>query len=58
MTITPKSKFKFSVLKSMYREVQLDFTPEIEVFYMLFRRSHIKNGKRSLKQQKMLEFPE
>ena len=25
-----------------YREVQLDFTPEMEVFYMMFVRSHTR----------------
>ena len=30
--------------------VQLDFTPEIEVFHMLFERCHSKNRKRSIKQ--------
>ena len=34
----------------IYREVQQDFTPEIEVFHMLFERFHTKNIKRSLKQ--------
>ena len=29
--------------------VQLNFTPEMEVFYMLFDRCHSKNRKRSLK---------
>ena len=38
----------FAVRK--YREVQLDFTPEIEVFHMLFEGCHTKN-RRSLKQQ-------
>ena len=38
-----KSKF------IMYREVQLDFTPEMEVFYMLFERCYTENRKRSLK---------
>ena len=33
-----------------YRQVQLDFTPEVEVFYMLFDRCHTKNVKRFLKQ--------
>ena len=30
--------------------VQLDFTPEGEVFHMLFERCHSKNRKRSIKQ--------
>ena len=34
------------------REVQLDFTPEIDVFYTLFDRCHTRNRKRSLKQNK------
>ena len=33
------------------REVQLDLTPEIEVFHMLFDRCHTKNRKRSIKQR-------
>ena len=33
----------------VYREVQLDFTPEMEIFFMLFGRCHTKNQKRSLK---------
>ena len=28
-----------------YREVQLDYTPEIEVFYMLLERCHTKIGR-------------
>ena len=36
----------------MYREVQLDLTPEIEVFHMLFERFHTKKRKRSFKQHK------
>ena len=37
--------------RTAYREeVQLDFTPEIEVFHLLFERGHTKNRKRSLKQ--------
>ena len=34
----------------MYRVVQLIFTPEIEVFYMLFERRHTENRMRSIKQ--------
>ena len=34
-------------------EVQLDFTPDMEVLYMLFERCHTKNRKRSLKQHMM-----
>ena len=34
----------------VYRVVQLDFTPEIEVFHMLFERCHSKNRKSSIKQ--------
>ena len=33
-----------------YREVQLDFTPEMEKFQMLFERCPTKHRKRSLKQ--------
>ena len=29
----------------VYREVQLDFTPEMEIFYMLFDRCHTKSRK-------------
>ena len=35
---------------SLYREVQLDSTPEIEVFQLLFDRCHSKTRKRSIKQ--------
>ena len=42
----PHSTFSLGI----YREVQQDFTPEIEVFHMLFERFHTKNIKRSLKQ--------
>ena len=35
--------------KKEYREVQLDSTPEIEVFHMLFERCHTNNRKRYLK---------
>ena len=34
----------------MYREVQLDFAPEMEVFHMLFERCHTKSIEGSLKQ--------
>ena len=34
----------------MYREVQMDFTPAIEVFNTLFDICHIKNRKRYFKQ--------
>ena len=34
---------------SMYREVQLDSTPEIEVLYLLFEGCHTKNRKGSFK---------
>ena len=33
-----------------YREVQLDFTPQMDVFYMLLERWHTKNTNRSLEQ--------
>ena len=36
--------------QTLYREVQLDFTPEIEALFMLFERCHTKDRKRSLKQ--------
>ena len=34
----------------MYRDVQLDLLPEIEVFHMLFEKCRTKNRKRSIKQ--------
>ena len=34
----------------MYREVQQDCTPEIEVLYMMFERCETKNRKRSFRQ--------
>ena len=34
-----------------YRVVKLDFTPEIEVFQMLFERCYTKDRKGSLKQR-------
>ena len=34
----------------MYWEVQLDLTPEIEVFHILFERCHTKNRERSIEQ--------
>ena len=34
----------------MYRKLQLYFTPEIEVFYMMFERYHTNNRKMYLKQ--------
>ena len=34
----------------MYREVQLDSTPEIEVFHMLSERCPTEDRKRSVKQ--------
>ena len=40
----------FPDLYSKYREVQLDLTPEIEVFHMLFQGCHTKNRKSPLKQ--------
>ena len=43
------SIMSWSIL-NYYREVQVDFTPEMEVLYMLFERYHIKNRKRSFKQ--------
>ena len=38
------------VRTNVYKEVQLDLTPEIEVFHMLFERCPTKNRKRSIKQ--------
>ena len=38
------------VRTNVYKEVQLDLTPEIEVFHMLFERCPTKNRKSSLKQ--------
>ena len=36
--------------KDVYRVEQLDLTPEMEVFHMLFERCHTKKRKRSIKQ--------
>ena len=33
-----------------YREVQLDFTQEMGIFYMLYERCHTKDRKRCIKQ--------
>ena len=45
------------LISKLYREVQLDFTPEMEVFFMLYERCHIENIKRSFKQHmKCLNF--
>ena len=33
---------------SLVREVQLDFTPEMEVLYMLFERCHAKDRKNTI----------
>ena len=43
----------------MYREVQLDLKPEIEVFHMLFERCHTKNRERYIKQhiKYICQFP-
>ena len=41
---------KNAIRLDTYREVQLDFTTEMEVFYMLFVRYHSKSRKRSIKQ--------
>ena len=46
--LSSSSSFFSSLL--VYRYVQLDFTPEMEVYYMLFERCHTKNSKRSIKQ--------
>ena len=35
--------------RELYREVQLDVTPEIEVFHMMFERFHAVNRKKSFK---------
>ena len=37
-------------IANIYRDVQLDFTPEMKVFYMMLERCHAKNRKRSHKQ--------
>ena len=42
------TKYLFS--ESNYREFQLDFTPEMEVLYVLFERCQAKTRKRSIKQ--------
>ena len=36
-------------ISRLYRVVQLNFTPGIEVFYMLFDRCHTRNKMRSSK---------
>ena len=36
--------------KEIYREARLDFTPEMEVFYKLLERCHVKNKKMSIKE--------
>ena len=41
---------KKNLQTGVYREVQLDSTPEIEVFHTLFERCQSKNGKISIKQ--------
>ena len=46
---------KLSLLRSdvpmtLPREVQLDFTPEMQLLYMLFERCHTRNRKRSINQ--------
>ena len=41
---------------SKYREVKLDFTPEIEVFYMLFERCPTKNTRKRYLKQHMRYF--
>ena len=35
---------------TLYREVQLDFTPEIEIFYMMYERCLGQNRKISIRQ--------
>ena len=42
----------FSEFIKIYRDVQLDFTTDMEVFYILFERCHTKNRKGSIKQHK------
>ena len=37
-----------NLLDPEYRDVQLDYIPEIDVFYILFDRCHAKNRKRSI----------
>ena len=45
-------------LPSLYSEVQLDLTQEIEVFQMLFERCHSKNRKIHQTAEKVLQLPE
>ena len=42
---TPGTKLTIMTIQQNYREVQLDSTPEIEVFHMLFERCHSKIGR-------------
>ena len=46
----PISWMEFECRTSIYREVQLDLTPEIKVYHILFNRGHTKNTKRSIRQ--------
>ena len=52
------SCLKFSLGKAQYREVQLDFTPEMEVSHMLFERCHTKNREMSQTPYEILQFLE
>ena len=45
----------FEHFREQYREGQMEFTPQIEVLFMLFNRCHTKNRKNSFKQT--TEFP-
>ena len=44
------TEMDWETLFKIYRVVQLDFTPEMELFHILFERCHTKNRKRSLQQ--------
>ena len=46
-TLTPSPGLSLLVLNlsTVYREVLMDFTPEMEVLYMLFERCNTKNRK-------------
>ena len=46
----PFALYPWSYSGQIYKEVQMDFTPEMEILYILFERCPTKNRKTSLKQ--------
>ena len=50
ISVRESSKNRLDGKSSLYREVQLDFTPEIKVSFMLFERCPTKIRKKYLKQ--------